>query len=179
MEKGAIRLLAVFLGGLLLLLVGIEAPGGRGIGGSLLAAIIDPGSLSGGQGGVTTALQGIPTSGTLSPVQIATLCLAVGWASWQPIAICLAESSGAIGAINRDNPDGSIDRGLWQINSSHAQYDPTKLVSDPLYNCQAAFAIYHSQGYGAWTTYTNGAYLAHKAIATAALNTAVTLEVNQ
>lgn len=174
MDNGAIRLLAVFLGGLLLLLVGFE-----GNPGSLLAAIIDPANLSGGQGGITAAVQGIPTSGNLNPVQLATLCLSVGWASWQPIAISMAEDpSGAIDAINRNNPDGSIDRGLWQINSSHAQFDPQKLVSDPLYNCQAAFSLYHSQGYTAWTTYTNGAYLAHKAVAMQALNTAVTQEVN-
>jgi hypothetical protein len=72
-------------------------------------------------------------------------------------AIALAESSGQIGATNK-NTDGSTDRGLWQINSVHAQYDAQRLLTDPLYNAQAAVAIERSSGLTAWTTYTSGAY---------------------
>lgn len=72
-------------------------------------------------------------------------------------AIALAESGGRVSATHK-NADGSVDRGLWQINSSHAAYDPARLVSDPLYNARAAVAVYRSQGLGAWTTYSSGAY---------------------
>lgn len=72
-------------------------------------------------------------------------------------AIALAESGGRTDATH-ENADGSIDRGLWQINSSHAMYDPSRLLSDPEYNARAAVAVYRSQGLGAWTTYTSGAY---------------------
>ena len=72
-------------------------------------------------------------------------------------AIALAESGGNAGA-QHTNSDGSVDRGLWQVNSSHTMYDPGRLLSDPLYNAKAAVAIQRSQGLGAWTTYTSGAY---------------------
>ena len=72
-------------------------------------------------------------------------------------AIAMAESGGRTGATNQ-NSNGTIDYGLWQINSSHTQFDPAKLTSDPAYNARAAVAVYRSQGLGAWTTYTSGAY---------------------
>jgi hypothetical protein len=72
-------------------------------------------------------------------------------------AIALAESGGRIDATNK-NTNGTIDRGIWQINSSHTQFDAQRLLSDPLYNAQAAVAIFKSQGLTAWTTYTSGAY---------------------
>lgn len=71
-------------------------------------------------------------------------------------AIAMAESSGRTNATNT-NTNGTTDYGLWQINSSHG-YDASKLLSDPLYNAKAAVAIEKSQGLGAWTTYTSGAY---------------------
>ena len=71
-------------------------------------------------------------------------------------AIAMAESSGNPQAVDHDS-NGSTDYGLWQINSVH-DYDPNKLLNSPLYNAQAAVAVYNSQGLGAWTTYTNGAY---------------------
>lgn len=72
-------------------------------------------------------------------------------------AIAMAESSGRKDATNK-NTDGSIDRGLWQINSSHTQFDANRLLSDPEYNAQAAVAIEKSQGLTAWSTYQSGAY---------------------
>lgn len=72
-------------------------------------------------------------------------------------AIAMAESSGNPTAVNH-NTNGSTDYGLWQINSSHTQYNANKLLSDPLYNAKAAVAIEKSQGLGAWTTYSSGAY---------------------
>lgn len=72
-------------------------------------------------------------------------------------AVAMAESSGQTGAVHKNN-DGSIDRGLWQINSVHSQFDAQRLVSDPLYNAQAAVSIEKSQGLTAWTTYSSGAY---------------------
>jgi hypothetical protein len=72
-------------------------------------------------------------------------------------AVALAESGGRVGA-EHENSDGSIDYGLWQINSVHSQYDPNRLLTDPLYNARAAVAVYRSSGPDAWTTYTSGAY---------------------
>jgi hypothetical protein len=72
-------------------------------------------------------------------------------------AIAMAESSGRVGATN-SNSNGSTDRGLWQINSVHSEFDANRLLTDPLYNAQAAVAIEKSSGLGAWVTYTTGAY---------------------
>jgi hypothetical protein len=72
-------------------------------------------------------------------------------------AIIKAESGNNPNAINTANRNGTIDRGLAQINSVHKQYDPKRLM-DPQYNLNAAHDIYKSQGLKAWSTYNNGAY---------------------
>lgn len=73
-------------------------------------------------------------------------------------AIAEAESSGNPSAVNAtDNNGTQTSWGLWQIsNGTHAQ--PVANILDPLVNAQAAVAKYHSQGLGAWGTYTSGAY---------------------
>lgn len=73
-------------------------------------------------------------------------------------AIALAESGGQVGAQGSKNSNGTYDYGLWQINSSHSQFNKQQLLSDPLYNAQAAVAVFKSQGLTAWSTYNNGAY---------------------
>jgi biotin carboxyl carrier protein len=74
------------------------------------------------------------------------------------VAVALAESSGNSDATNV-NSDGSIDRGLWQVNSVHAQYDAKQLF-DPTYNAKAAYAISsNGTNWQPWSTYNNGAYL--------------------
>lgn len=52
-------------------------------------------------------------------------------------AIALAESGGNPNAVNDKNTNGSIDRGLWQINSVHGALS----VLDPLANARAAVQI--------------------------------------
>lgn len=69
-------------------------------------------------------------------------------------AIALAESSGDPQARNV-NVDGSIDRGLWQINSSNFDSDT---LTDPRVNASWAVKIEKSQGLRAWVTYKNDAY---------------------
>jgi Lysozyme like domain len=73
-------------------------------------------------------------------------------------AIAMAESSGIVSNVGGPNSNGTYDYGLWQINSSHTQFNRSLLLSDPLYNARAAVAIYRSQGLTAWSTYNNGAY---------------------
>jgi cell wall-associated NlpC family hydrolase len=69
-------------------------------------------------------------------------------------AIAEAESSGDPLARHKD-ADGSIDRGLWQINSVHG-YGRQSFV--PAANAREAVAVEKSSGLGAWSTYTSGAY---------------------
>lgn len=73
-------------------------------------------------------------------------------------AIALAESGGKVGAQGAKNSNGTYDYGLWQINSSHTQFNKQQLLSDPLYNARAAVAVFKSQGLTAWSTYNSGAY---------------------
>ncbi len=68
-------------------------------------------------------------------------------------SIALAESGGHANATNR-NTNGTTDRGLWQINSTHG----TLSTYNPLANAKAAVSIRQSQGLSAWTTYNTGAY---------------------
>lgn len=69
--------------------------------------------------------------------------------------IALAESGGKPRASHR-NTNGTIDRGLWQINSVHGYSAASSF--NPSQNARQAVAVYHSQGLRAWSTYTNGAY---------------------
>jgi len=74
------------------------------------------------------------------------------------VAIAMAESSLNPLAVNDKNSDGSIDRGLWQINSVHCQpkgpYNAQALF-DPAYNAAAMAAIYRAKGnWSDWSTYT-------------------------
>lgn len=72
-------------------------------------------------------------------------------------AIALAESSGDPHASNV-NVDGSVDRGLWQVNS--VNFDSPTLFN-PRTNASWAIKIYKQQGLRAWTTYKTGAYRAY------------------
>lgn len=74
-------------------------------------------------------------------------------------AVMRAESGGRADA-NNTNRNGSVDRGLFQINSIH-----TKKVGgdlDSLYdietNIRVAKQIYDGSGWFAWSAYKNGSY---------------------
>jgi hypothetical protein len=78
-----------------------------------------------------------------------------GSAAAAPImaAIAMAESGGNPNATDYDS-NGTVDRGLWQINSiwgSLSTFDPTA-------NAQSAVQVYNQQGITAWATYNSGAY---------------------
>jgi hypothetical protein len=69
-------------------------------------------------------------------------------------AIAIAESGGYEKRVSPPNTDGTVDRGLWQINSVHGKASTVEAKS----NAASAVKIYQTQGLHAWTTYTNGAY---------------------
>lgn len=69
-------------------------------------------------------------------------------------AVALAESSGNPNASN-NNTNGTIDRGLWQINSIHGALS----TFDPLGNARAAVSISgNGSSWMPWVAYTNGNY---------------------
>lgn len=83
-------------------------------------------------------------------------CQAGGAPAAAPIAaaIAMAESGGNTAATNNDS-NGTVDRGLWQINSVHG----SQSTYDVMGNARAAIAISNNgSNWSPWTTYTNGAY---------------------
>lgn len=100
---------------------------------------------------------------TLTQSEMTALALSVGFpASVAPTmgAIGMAESGGNTQAVHT-NSNGSVDKGVWQINSVNSdvinKYGGNPL--NPTANAQMALAIYKRQGLQAWSTYTSGAYL--------------------
>lgn len=83
----------------------------------------------------------------------------VGNARRIAFAVAKAESGGNEKAESKPNTDGSIDRGLWQINSKAHPTVTRAMALNPVQNRNAAWRI--SKGgldWSAWTQYKNGAY---------------------
>lgn len=74
-------------------------------------------------------------------------------------AIAKAESSGNPQA-RHINSNGSIDQGLWQINTSNSALYQGKNIYDPLENARVAVRLAEHSGNKLrnWTTYTSGAF---------------------
>lgn len=69
-------------------------------------------------------------------------------------AIAMAESGGNSQATDNDS-NGSVDRGLWQINSVHG----AQSTYDVMGNARAAVAISNNgSNWSPWVTYSTGAY---------------------
>lgn len=93
-------------------------------------------------------------------------------------AIAVAGAESDFGANPGPSPTG--DYGDWQINhQAHPQYDTGRLLSDPLYNAQAAYAVSGGgTNWNPWTTYTSGAYQAYLPAAQAAVSDLATAAAN-
>lgn len=113
------------------------------------AAPVDPG------GSVPPA--GSTQPGYVSPAQAAYYALQAGVPANQvatAVAIALAESSLKINTTSAIAPDGTVGRGLWQIESSHTQYDAAQLNSNPAYNAKAmADLSAKGSNWHPWTTF--------------------------
>lgn len=68
-------------------------------------------------------------------------------------SVALAESGGNPRAENH-NTNGSVDRGLFQINSVHGSLSTTNVAA----NVAAAVKINKESGWSPWVTYKTGAY---------------------
>ena len=69
-------------------------------------------------------------------------------------AVAIAESGGKSDATNT-NTNGSVDRGLWQINSVHGGQS----TFDPIANAKAAVKISsNGKNWSPWVTFNTGAY---------------------
>ena len=70
-------------------------------------------------------------------------------------AIAMAESGGNSDAVSRPNTDGSIDRGLFQINSIHGAPSTTAVEPNVRYAIQLSKNGNH---WTPWTVFKTGAY---------------------
>jgi LysM repeat protein len=109
--------------------------------------------------------------------QVRSLAQSVGFTAAQAeiaAAIAMAESLtfkdgkqyadfSKVGDIALQNETYGPSYGAWQVRSLKAQWG-TGLVRDgsrlpdPTFNAKSALAIFRSQGWNAWSTYTSGAY---------------------
>jgi hypothetical protein len=81
-----------------------------------------------------------------------------GGALVNAIAVADAESTFQLDATNAD-ANGTVDRGLWQINSVHSEYNAQQLLSSASYNATAAHNIFTAaSGWTPWSTFNNGAF---------------------
>lgn len=121
---------------------------------------------------------GVGNVPNLGPNEIASVASNAGFSGDDlaiAIAVALAESGGNQGAYNPEiaagTPEGKGSYGLWQIYTKvHPEFDAQQLVQDPQYNANAAYQIYSEAGFSfrPWSTFKNGAYLAHMEVAQAA-----------
>lgn len=117
----------------------------------------------------------VQSSTLVSPAQMAAALRRAGFPIPMipvMVAIGLAESGdpkhpgfSRVDAVSPPNKNGTIDRGVWQINSVHGFNPDTLLTLDG--NAAAAKQIYDKQGLGAWSTYNSGAYKSHMTAAAA------------
>jgi hypothetical protein len=146
------------------LLAGLVVAGIIAFAGALGGALDRPGLGSASAATVTLAPAEspvlLPAGGPdLSVAQIGTVAAAAGFSGSglvMAIAVALAESGGNAKATNLDS-NGSVDRGVWQINSVHAEYSAA-CDYHPSCAAGAAFSISaEGTNWGAWVTYQHGA----------------------
>lgn len=109
-------------------------------------------------------------SGKYSPVALAHFAADAGFSGEDlvtAVAVALAESGGDPSAYNPEvkagTPAGKGSFGLWQIYlKAHPEFSDLNLY-DPEQNAVAAFRVYSNSGrsFSPWSTFKNGAYLAH------------------
>jgi uncharacterized protein YgiM (DUF1202 family) len=118
------------------------------------------------------------TAATQRSINCARAGQAAGWSGSTlvtAVAIALAESDCTAGAQHWNPPDGScpngsLDRGAWQINDCYQSWVSDSCAYDLYCNARAAHTIYGWSGWGAWTTYNTGAYRSYLSEAQAGVN---------
>lgn len=97
-----------------------------------------------------------------APAQVLTIAQMVAYAKAADFSGNDAAIAGAVGMAESSGNTHAINYvpcvGIWQINvKAHPQYTISQMY-DPAANAKAARAIWQSQGWAAWSTYTSGAY---------------------
>ncbi len=107
------------------------------------------------------------TGGRYTIDQILALAYVVGWrynTQITAVAIAIAESGLSPTATGHNGPtsgcpNGSDDRGLWQINDCYHPDVTDTCAYEALCNAKAAYSIStHGTSFRPWSTYNSGAY---------------------
>ena len=141
-------------------------------------AVGSPTPASVGRAGATTSSLSAAAA-TSSALRCANTWKSAGLSAGTAVtatAVGLAESSCTASATNRNGAtsgcaSGSVDRGMWQINSCyHAEVSVT-CAFDAVCNAKAAYRISSSgTNWRPWSTYNSGAYRSHLSDAQSAVN---------
>jgi hypothetical protein len=102
----------------------------------------------------------------LTAAQVAQVAKDAGWTGQDlvtSVAVCQAESSGWVEAVNPANgvyppgspAPGSRDFGLWQIDAKGLTHPE---LFDPATNAAKAHAMFLDRGWKPWVAYTSGSY---------------------
>lgn len=102
----------------------------------------------------------------LTPAQIRAIAATAGFNNEGradldiAVAVAQAESGGRADVIGRLSA-GSLDYGVWQINSVHRELLAKYQWSDPVQNAKMAWILFEAAGYEwtPWAAYNNGSYL--------------------
>lgn len=102
----------------------------------------------------------------LTPQQIAGYAKGAGFPADQiatAVAVALAESGGDPAAVNSANRNGSVDYGLWQINTVHGGLLQQGNKFDPAANAKMALSVYRGAGskWTPWSVYNSRRYLTY------------------
>ena len=131
--------------------------------------------LSTGAAAVLGVSGGPSETGRLTVAEIGTAAEGAGFRGpslAMAIAVALAESGGDPGATDHDT-NGTVDRGLWQINSVHRTYSAA-CDYDPACAASAAYAISGGgTNWSAWVTFEHGEEIAYLPAAVDWVNTQV------
>lgn len=105
----------------------------------------------------------IAAAGHLSVSQIGAVAQTAGFEGEglvMAIAVAIAESGGDPAATDHDS-NGTVDRGLWQINSVHVKYSGS-CDYDPACCARAAYEISgRGNNWSAWVTFQRGEEIAY------------------
>lgn len=116
------------------------------------------GAGGGSLGDATFSSIGPPANGkAYNDDEIVWIVKNAGWTGEDVVigaSIVKAESGGNPAAVNAANNDGSVDRGLWQINSVHDGMLPGQNRFDPAVSTRLAREVYKGSGWQAWSTYS-------------------------
>lgn len=97
----------------------------------------------------------------LSIKQALALCYVAGWRTGAGLDVAVAvmwAESGRWTKAYHVNDDGSIDRGLFQINDRAHPSVSDADAYDPKLNALYAWVLHRSNGWQPWAAYNSGAY---------------------